>query len=197
MENDHVEPWSRLPGERRNWYARFNRYRLLGPGRSVRQAWYEEQEERITEGDVRRQKRPSRAWYTHSSRDLWESRAEQWDSAETARIESEWRERRRELRESEYSMAESLLQRGKEILAELTDPASWSLSDAIRAIDLGSKIGRLASELMTESVEVKHHRIPEAQLTEDERIARAHEILRIAEQRRNLGGDNEHESDQA
>ena len=129
----------------------------------------------------------------HSNSDLWQSRAEAWDLAESARIESEWRDRRRDLRESEFKMAERLLQRGREILAALTDPESWSLSDAIRAIDLGSKIGRLASELSTENVEV-HQIHYELELTEDERLARVSEILRSARQTREanenqLGGD--------
>ena len=194
MESDHLEPWARLPGERQLWYRRFMRYRDLGTSRSVAATWRSEQEEREAKGIKGRGKRPSRHWYHHATVDLWESRAEQFDAAESARIETQWRERRSALREQEFTMAERLLQRGKEILEALTDSASWSLSDAIRAIDLGSKIGRLASQLSTELVEVHHHQA-DKRLTEDERIGRVSEILRQAAIRKdeNSEGDDENE----
>jgi hypothetical protein len=69
-----AQPWERQQGEPALWYARFERYRLLGPSRSVAAVFREEKGE---DGG-----QPPGRWYETSARWNWQSRAEDWDSSE-------------------------------------------------------------------------------------------------------------------
>jgi len=89
------EPWHRLPAEPPRWFLRFERFRLMGPRRSVDEVWRQEGAER------RKGQRPSGAWFKQVKRWRWADRAAAWDLAEAERLaqeEAEGRQRAREVR---------------------------------------------------------------------------------------------------
>jgi len=56
---DPATPWDPQPGEPPRWYARFEIFRLIGPHRTMEEAY------RITrEAERLRGKRPGTGWYT-------------------------------------------------------------------------------------------------------------------------------------
>jgi len=67
-----------MDGEPALWFDRFDRYRLLGPGRTVEAIWAEEKK-----GDARRsgQVIPG-SWYDAAKRWRWKARAEAWDASQ-------------------------------------------------------------------------------------------------------------------
>ena len=75
------EPWERQPGEPNRWYARFERYRLAGPSRSLLgtvSAEKAEQGQKIPNGI------PG-AWSRAAGQWRWRERAEAWDEQERRR----------------------------------------------------------------------------------------------------------------
>ena len=68
--------WERLPDELGRWFARFERYRLLGPTRSIEAAW--RSETGAAKGS--KGKRPTRHWYAMAKACSWRERAEAWDA---------------------------------------------------------------------------------------------------------------------
>jgi hypothetical protein len=69
------EPWDRQPGEPTRWFARFERYRMAGSGRSLLGAVNAEQADK---GGQKRTK-VSGAWDQAFARWRWRQRAEAWD----------------------------------------------------------------------------------------------------------------------
>src|SRR5262245_11085627 len=72
------EPWERLPGEPNRWFARFERYRLAGPCRTLLGTWTAEQAEKSRK---KRFKVPG-SWNAAAARWRWKERAEAWDEHE-------------------------------------------------------------------------------------------------------------------
>jgi hypothetical protein len=81
-EKPQSEPWDRQPGEPNLWYARFERYRLVGPGRSLLGTLNAEGAEK---GQRRRTKVPG-AWNQALRRWHWRERAESWDEQERHKV---------------------------------------------------------------------------------------------------------------
>jgi hypothetical protein len=72
------EPWDRQPGEPNLWYARFERYRLAGPRRSLLGAVNAE----LTSNGRNKQAKVPGAWNRAFGRWHWRERAEAWDEQE-------------------------------------------------------------------------------------------------------------------
>lgn len=88
---DEREPWLRQPGEPSRWYARFERFRLMGPGRSLLAIYNEEREK------ARKSATIPASWRDAADKWQWRARAEAWDAAE--------QERRRAAEEQAYREA--------------------------------------------------------------------------------------------
>ena len=72
------EPWEQQPGEPNRWYARFERYRLAGPSRSLLAAVNAARQER----GVRPGRSVPQAWAKAAKQWRWRERAEAWDAHE-------------------------------------------------------------------------------------------------------------------
>jgi hypothetical protein len=70
-----TEAWERQAGEPNRWFARFERYRLAGPSRSLLGTVHAELAEK---GDKRQTKVPG-AWSRAAADWRWRQRAEAWD----------------------------------------------------------------------------------------------------------------------
>lgn len=75
------QAWLPLPDESCVWYERFTVYRLLGPGRTVANAW---REYATSKGDkmpeqTATQKNIPGGWYATAKRNRWRERALAWD----------------------------------------------------------------------------------------------------------------------
>lgn len=147
------------------WYARFEEYRLMGPGRSLAECanrWRDEK------GRKRSKDAPG-AWRRAYQQYQWKARAEAWDAVmleEQARQEAEkWAARRAEWREKEFSYAQALIEKAQLMLRAfavartvtedggrtiIIEPGDWRPSDIARFLDTASKLARLSTEMDTD-----------------------------------------------
>jgi len=79
-----VDAWERQDKEPNLWYDRFERFRLLGVGRSIEEVFRGESTAKVSKGQHTR--RPSRYWYAAARTWRWTERAEAWDAGERERI---------------------------------------------------------------------------------------------------------------
>ena len=70
------EPWEQQPGESNRWYARFERFRLAGPSRSLLGAVNTARQE----SGKRSTRSVSQAWAKAARQWRWRERAEAWDA---------------------------------------------------------------------------------------------------------------------
>jgi hypothetical protein len=69
------DPWEQQPGEPSRWYARFERFRLAGPSRSLLGAVKSERQE----NGKRSTRSVPQAWAKATQQWRWRERAEAWD----------------------------------------------------------------------------------------------------------------------
>lgn len=133
---DIVNGWDRRPAESIRWYARFELYRLLGPGRSLDAAF------RLESGQDTSH-RAGASWWRNFRAWEWQQRAEEWDAAERGRLRAADEERRLVARERRLE----LLGRARESawtailaanLAKLNADGTPVLSEEVARSMLGS-----------------------------------------------------------
>lgn len=154
--NGELEPWERRDGEPDNWYARFDRFRLLGPTRSIEEVY---RQERAAEGGKGRQQigKPTRHWYAAAETWEWLERAGAWDAERRAEEEEEerlaWRDKRKAWRHQQFELKERMLQKVTAmlnfpltevvrevksdegtIITQIIMPVRWNMSMAARMI---------------------------------------------------------------
>ncbi len=105
MSNEAVPMWERLPNEPGNWYARFEFYRLLGPKRTLNQAY-----RMAAKLEGLRGKRAGQGWSEAARRWDWTARAEAWDQAQRERLRAGEEDRRFDARERRLQMIDRLLE---------------------------------------------------------------------------------------
>lgn len=93
--NEERPAWEVLDGEPHKAFSRFERYRLLGPERSIAAAYRE-----VTGRDGR----PSDKWYQVAERWRWKERAEEWDHSERERSRREYEQRRQTNRKNRIAL---------------------------------------------------------------------------------------------
>lgn len=76
---EQKQPWERLPGESAKWHMRFRNFCALGPKRSVRHVWEQEQAQKAT----RSKGNGGSTWYNAVKRYDWWRRAEAWDAEQS------------------------------------------------------------------------------------------------------------------
>lgn len=164
-------PWDRIedPLEPLVWYARFEVYRLRGPGRSLLGAynqWQTEKGRKVATGAPMRWRKALETWH-------WKERAEAWDLSELEirrqQEEQRWRERRVEQKDKEWAASQALLEKANQMLQAMRvartviedegrtiiiEPVDWGPGDLARFLDLFSKLGRLSAEMETERKKV-------------------------------------------
>lgn len=96
ISQTYTKPWLRLEaeGEPSVWFARFDRFRLIGPARTFDEAF-----RRVSGLHRLSAKRPGQAWYLAAERWLWVDRAEAWDEVERSRLQAIEHRRRFDARE--------------------------------------------------------------------------------------------------
>lgn len=163
--------WGRMeePLEPLVWYARFEVYRLRGPGRSLLGAfnqWQAEKGRKVSTSAPTRWREASATWH-------WKERAEAWDLAELEirrqQEEQRWRDRRVEWKEKEWAMAAQLLEKANQMMQALRvartviedegrtiiiEPVDWGPGDLAKFADMASKLARLSAEMETERKKV-------------------------------------------
>ena len=76
--HESAQPWEEQPGEPNRWYARFERFRLAGPNRSLLGAVNTARQE----GGKRSTRSVPQAWAKAARQWRWRERAEAWDAHE-------------------------------------------------------------------------------------------------------------------
>lgn len=105
------EKWEREDGEPSRWFARFDTYRLLGPGRSIEEAF-----RRARETEGLRAERPGSIWYEMAKRWRWAERAEAWDAHIRAELLAREQERRFDAREKRLAIIDRMLHLAERVL---------------------------------------------------------------------------------
>jgi hypothetical protein len=99
-----MQPWEKQPEEPARWYARFDIFRRLGPGRTLEAAY------RIAaKAEGLSKKRAGEEWHVHARRWQWRERAEAWDAVQGEVLQAQEQERRLEGREARLHMIDELL----------------------------------------------------------------------------------------
>jgi hypothetical protein len=191
------QPWEQREGESAIAFDAFKTFRDLGLTRTVGVAY------RAKSGRKTAKKAPGQ-WFEWAKRFDWYSRAAEFDryvAAIEAREEEaafasrrrEWIQRRGELQDSAWSLAESLIEKAREILAlpvtqqlktttesedgktvtktVIINPVRASFSEAIRAVETADKLKRLAVGMATERIVTKSAAAELAETLEDARAA--------------------------
>jgi hypothetical protein len=133
------DPWDRQPEEPNRWYARFERYRLAGPDRSLLGTFNAERAEK----GATTKASPSGAWKRASEEWRWRERAEAWDEDErhrrrTAQASEMDKMHRRHVRQSMALQRKAL--RGLRAL----EPDDLSAGEVLRCLVEAIKIERSA-----------------------------------------------------
>lgn len=81
---DEHKPWEQRPEESAKWFARFERYRLMEPPRSITIVF---QQEEVTKNRENPRKKLGGDWYEAAHQFEWEKRAAAWDAEQTAERE--------------------------------------------------------------------------------------------------------------
>jgi len=212
-DNDVKQPWMQQDGEPNNWFRRFERYKLLGPTRSLLGCANRERVEK----SLKKSDQVPGSWRNAAKKWNWDARAEAWDAFIAAREEAEWDEKRKQLRAQEWDVAQKLIEKatqmlvyplaktsreevaegGKVIHQTTVMPSRWGMRDAAALVEAASKLGRLSSGQATDKHEVdatlKDKR--EARYLSDEQL----EAIALGKDESNDGGDNtdEEESESA
>jgi len=97
-------PWDRRPDEPTRWYARFGTFRLLGPTRTLEDAYRAAAQLESLPG-----KRPGSGWRSAAARYDWQARAAAYDDAQRADLEANLQNHRSKGRSTRINMVEQLL----------------------------------------------------------------------------------------
>lgn len=117
-----VDAWARQPNEPGHWYDRLERFRLLGPGRSIEAVYRQEKETG----------RPSKHWYAAAKTWRWGERAEAWDGAERELIREAEADRRFDARQKRLTEEETLRAGMFAALSKI----EWGKLDQVQALGL-------------------------------------------------------------
>jgi len=105
------QPWSRQVNEPARWYARFETYRLLGPTRTLEEAF----RVAVANAGLTDERyggsspRPGQAWYNAARKWQWQERAEAWDEVERARLRASEEARRYDAHEKRVGLIARIL----------------------------------------------------------------------------------------
>ena len=155
-----MNPWSKQPGESTRWFSRFERFRLMGPTRTLRECV---NAERVTKGHEKAPNTPT-SWREAAIKWHWVARAQDWDMQVIEDDRAAWEKRREEWRAREFELSSSLAKKAAEMLVfpvarvvrnedghtTIIEPAEWRMGDAAKLADTASKLARLAAGLVTE-----------------------------------------------
>ncbi len=194
--NPDVDPplWKPQPSEPTVWYARFKMYLLLGPSRSLYQAYKKNAgaESQQTGKPSKKNSGVPSSWRTQAIRWDWAGRARAWDEHWLQHDEAKWIRRHAQIRNAEWDNFGKLVEKakqmleyplatttreqtvgedGKTVLVTNINPTRWAMSDAARLMKIASELGRLASGAETSRTTVTVSHKPLDEMTDDELAA--------------------------
>lgn len=164
VEDTSNYPWERQPGEPNFWYDIFFRYyTLLGPSRNITAAYraYAKAEEGFDATGME----TNPMWRFKAHEWNWKIRAEAFDEFQRIKDAELWEQRKRELREKEWGVANELLSQAEGSLASRSSyetvkgPQGRVQNTPLKPRDItgfastGSKLGRLASGMATDQTQ--------------------------------------------
>ena len=119
-----TEKWKRLEDEPAVWFARFDAYRLIGPRRSIDEAY-----RRVRGLHQLSGKRPGQAWYNAAEKWDWQVRAEAWDAVERDRLLAAEATRRFDAREERLGVIDRMMRMVQGVMVT-ADPESLTMAEA-------------------------------------------------------------------
>jgi hypothetical protein len=139
MSDISPPPWESSPGEPARWYARFERFRLAGPGRSILATF---NAERADKGLTKRACVPG-AWTEAARRWRWRERAEAWDEDERRKARQNHAAKIHEMNERHAQEARGLQAKAVERLRALR-PEELGPTHVLRFFAEAAKLERQA-----------------------------------------------------
>jgi hypothetical protein len=133
------EPWDRQPGEPNRWFARFERYRLAGPCRTLQGAIGSE---KARKGKKKQTAIPG-AWSRAAAQWRWKQRAEAWDEHERQKAREAHAQAIEEMNQRHIQEAQALQSKAIQRLKSL-ELADVSASDVVRYLVEATKLERTA-----------------------------------------------------
>jgi hypothetical protein len=133
------EPWERQPGEPNRWYARFERYRLAGPSRSLLGILNAERQ--LCE--AKKGKSLPQAWARNAQRWRWRERAEAWDAHERRQARAAHAQQTAEMNNRHIQEAKALQAKAIQRVKSL-DADDLSPTDVLRFCTESAKLERTA-----------------------------------------------------
>jgi hypothetical protein len=134
-----AEIWNRQPGEPNRWYARFERYRLAGPSRSLLGTLNAE----LTDQGKARQAKVPGAWNQAFRSWRWRERAEAWDDQERRQVREARAHDVDEMNRRHIQEAKALQNKALQRLQSL-DLQDLSAADTLRFLVEATKLERTA-----------------------------------------------------
>ena len=134
-----AEPWEQQPGEPNLWYARFERYRLDGPSRSLLGTLNAERQQRA----ATKAKSLSQAWASNAKKWHWRSRAEAWDEQQRLQARAAHAAAVDEMNRRHIQEAKALQSMAIQRLKSL-EPERLSSADVLRFCIESAKLERTA-----------------------------------------------------
>jgi hypothetical protein len=130
-------PWEQRPGEPSRWYARFERYRLAGPNRSLLGTLNAERQDK----GLKKRRSAPKPWVVIAKRWRWKERSQAWDAEErrqvrAARAKEIDETNRRHIQDAKAVRA-TAIQRLKSF-----NPEDLSATDAVRFLIQATKLER-------------------------------------------------------
>jgi hypothetical protein len=134
------QPWERQASEPNRWFARFESYRLAGPGRSLLAVY---NRERQTAGQNTPASRVPGAWDRAAMRWRWRQRAEAWDEHQRQQARESHTKALTEMNERHIQEAQALQSKALQRLKDL-DVDALSVADVLRFLVEATKLERTA-----------------------------------------------------
>jgi len=134
-----LDSWDRQPGELNLWYARFERYRLAGPNRSLLGTL---NDERVRRGKKKGRSLPQ-SWATNVKRWRWQDRASAWDEYERRQARVRHAQAIEEANRRHIQHALALQNKASQRLQAM-EPGDLSPMVVLRYIVEGAKLERAA-----------------------------------------------------
>jgi hypothetical protein len=141
MDAEHLppEPWEQQPGEANRWYARFERYRLAGPTRSLLGILNLERQQR----GAKKAKSLPQAWAHNAKHWRWRERAEAWDDQERQQARAAHAAEVKEMNHRHMQEARALQSKAVQRLKAL-EPEQLSATEVLRFCIESAKLERTA-----------------------------------------------------
>jgi len=137
VDNIVPQPWEQQPEEPNRWYARFERFRLAGPSRSLLGIVNAERQQR----GVRKGKSIPQAWAKNVHKWQWRQRAAAWDEWERQQARAAHAQQIQEMNRRHLQEAQALQSKAIQRLKSL-DQEQLSPAEVLRFCTEAAKLER-------------------------------------------------------